>query len=673
MTTSRNARTAAPEPAGAEATYDASNIHVLKGLEAVRLRPGMYIGSTGVDGLHHLAQEIVDNGVDEVLAGYCDRIDVRISKAGDMTVRDNGRGIPVDDHAETGLSGVETVMTTLHAGGKFGSGAYKVSGGLHGVGASVVNALSDRMTVTVCRDGRRYEQSFARGAPRAALTERGRTATRGTAVSFHPDPQIFGTTEFSFQRLSSMLRQTAYLNKGLTVSLASEWPAHIKEREGDVERSYFFDTGIASMVRRLGRQRTTLLSAPFYMEKELPVGRVEVALTYHHTENVSDNLTPVEYAYANCILTPNGGTHLTGFRGGLTKAINDYAAKNEVFKNPKDTFAGDDTRGGLIAVVSAQLGDPQFEGQTKNRLSNPEMRPAALSAVADAFGLWLESNPEDAKRVMQKCQANRDVREAARRARDLALRKNALDSSGSLPGKLADCQERDPAKSELFIVEGESAGGSAKMGRDRAFQAILPLKGKILNVERFLAKEERILAHEEIRAIIAAIGADEGERFNAERLRYHRIVIMTDADVDGSHIRTLLLTYFYRRMKPLIADGHLYIAQPPLYRVQRGRSIGYAYTEEEKERLAARMTTARAQPAVQRYKGLGEMNAEQLWETTMNPEARRMMLVSLDAGNDEIDEAEQGAHEMFVTLMGDQVEPRRRFIQRYALHANLDI
>ncbi len=648
--------------------YTSDNIQVLKGLEAVRVRPGMYIGSTGVDGLHHLIKELLDNAVDEALAGHCDRIDVHIGADGAVSVADNGRGIPVDLHPDTGVSGLETVMTTLHAGGKFDGAAYKVSGGLHGVGASVVNALASNLHAEICRDGARYTQDYAKGIPTTELVRHQRVKKQGTKVTYYADPEIFPEITYDFGRLVGQLRQTAYLNKGLEIRLISEF--HEEARNGDIERCFFFDTGVASMVRNINRKRNVVMPDPYYYQRIAEDADVEVSFQYHHTDG-HDNLAADERTFANCILTPEGGTHLAGFRSALTRVLNDYARKQNFLKDPKDSFSGEDTRGGLVAVVSVKLGDPQFEGQTKNKLSNPEIRSRVEAATSEGLTRFLEENPTSAKGIIEKVQTNHAAREAARRARDLVLRKNALDGT-SLPGKLADCSERDPARSELYIVEGESAGGSAKMGRDRQFQAILPLKGKILNVERFLDKVERILSHEEIRAIISAVGAGEGEAFDISKLRYHRIIIMTDADVDGSHIRTLILTYFYRRMRQLIEDGYLYIAQPPLYRVQRGRSIAYAYSEEEKEALIKRMSTARSEPSIQRYKGLGEMNADQLWETTMDPAARKMLRVTID----ELDDVDTIADTdgVFAMLMGEQVGPRKNFIQTYATQVqNLDV
>ncbi len=628
----------------------------------------MYIGSTGVDGLHHLIKELLDNAVDEALAGHCDRIDLHIAADGAVSVSDNGRGIPVDVHPDTGVSGLETVMTTLHAGGKFDGVAYKVSGGLHGVGASVVNALASKLRAEVFRGGLRYTQDYQRGIPTTDLVRHQRVKKQGTAVTYYADPEIFPEITYDFGRLVAQLRQTAYLNKGLEICLVSEF--HEAERNGDIERCFFFDTGVASMVRNINRKRNVVMPDPFYYQRIAEDADVEVSFQYHHTDG-HDNLAADERTFANCILTSEGGTHLAGFRSALTRVLNDYARKQNVLKDPKESFSGEDTRGGLVAVVSVKLGDPQFEGQTKNKLSNPEVRSRVETATGEGLIRFLEENPTAAKGILDKVQTNHAAREAARRARDLVLRKNALDGT-SLPGKLADCSERDPAKSELYIVEGESAGGSAKMGRDRQFQAILPLKGKILNVERFLDKIERILGHEEIRAIISAVGTGEGEAFDISKLRYHHIIIMTDADVDGSHIRTLILTYFYRRMRQLIEDGCLYIAQPPLYRVQRGRSIAYAYSEDEKDTLVKRMSTARSEPTVQRYKGLGEMNADQLWETTMDPAARKMLRVTINDLDDVDTIADTDG--VFAMLMGEQVGPRKNFIQSHATEVqNLDV
>ena len=647
----------------AASEYDAQSIRILEGLEAVRVRPGMYIGSTGSDGLHHLIKEIIDNSVDEALAGHCTTIKVSITDDGTVSVRDNGRGIPVDPHPETGLSGMETVMTTLHAGGKFDNDAYKVSGGLHGVGASVVNALSSQLTCEVRRGGRIHRQNYRQGIRTGEVEVGGRTRGTGTTISWKADGSIFERNlRYDFNRINQMLRQTAYLNKGLELSLESNY--HADERAGDIERCYLFDTGIQSMVRALCRRKTMVNPQVFYMEKETDAGTVEASFALHHTEGSGENFIADERTFANCIITPEGGTHLSGFRTALTRAFNDYAAKNGVFKDATQSFAGEDVRGGLVAVISVKLSNPQFEGQTKNKLSNPEINTAVATSVDPAIRQWLEQYPEAARAFMQKCLISKAAREAARKARDLVSRKSVLGVN-SLPGKLADCQEKDPTKSEIYIVEGESAGGSAKMGRDRQFQAILPLKGKILNVERLSDRPERILDNTEVQTLVAAIGAGEGEEFNIDKMRYHHVIIMTDADVDGSHIRTLLLTFFHRRMPGLIQSGRLLIACPPLYLVSRGRQKAYAYDEAEKEEIANRLTTSRTIPHIQRYKGLGEMNADQLWDTTMDPNVRKMMRVTID----DISETS----ETISMLMGEQVAPRRTFIQTHALEANLDI
>ena len=636
--------------------YTAKDIQVLEGLEAVRVRPGMYIGSTDQRGLHHLIYEILDNAVDEAMAGYCERVDISISEGGWITVVDNGRGIPIDKHAKTGKSALETVMTTLHAGGKFGGGAYKVTGGLHGVGGSVVNALSADLRAEVRRQGWMYSQEYVRGKPTGNLAKGEKTTEHGTTISFKPDPEIFPVIEYDFDLLISHFKEIAYLNKGLEIAFSSQW--HTDRRKGDIERTYFFDGGIANLVRNVNRNRRTVQSSPFYFEKVLEETSVEVAIQYN------DTFTETVFSFANCINTEEGGTHMTGFRTALTRVINDFARKQGYIKDDQANLIGDDVREGLAAVISVKLTDPQFEGQTKTKLGNAEVRGIVDSVVSEGLNRYLEENPTDSKRVIEKCLTSQKAREAAKRARDLVIRKNALDGS-SLPGKLADCAERDPAKSELYIVEGESAGGSAKMGRDRHFQAILPLKGKILNVERVLQQPDKILGHEEIRAMVAALGAGEGEEFDPSKIRYHKIIIMTDADVDGSHIRTLILTFFYRRMLPLIEQGYLYIAQPPLYRIQTGRKIEYTYTEEEKDAYLASLNGSR-NPQIQRYKGLGEMNPDQLWETTMDPDTRHMLGVTVDNAL-EVDDT-------FTTLMGEMVAPRKSFIQAHARSVqNLDV
>jgi len=636
--------------------YTAKDIQVLEGLEAVRVRPGMYIGSTDQRGLHHLIYEILDNAVDEAMAGYCERVDISISEDGWITVVDNGRGIPIDKHEKTGKSALETVMTTLHAGGKFGGGAYKVTGGLHGVGGSVVNALSSDLRAEVRRQGWMYSQEYVRGKPTGNLAKGEKTTEQGTTISFKPDPEIFPVIEYDFDLLISHFKEIAYLNKGLEIDFSSQW--HTERRKGDIERTYFFDGGIANLVRNVNRNRRTVQSSPFYFEKVLEETSVEVAIQYN------DTFTETVFSFANCINTEEGGTHMTGFRTALTRVINDFARKQGYIKDDQPNLIGDDVREGLAAVISVKLTDPQFEGQTKTKLGNAEVRGIVDSVVSEGLNRYLEENPSDSKRVIEKCLTSQKAREAAKRARDLVIRKNALDGS-SLPGKLADCAERDPAKSELYIVEGESAGGSAKMGRDRHFQAILPLKGKILNVERVLQQPDKILGHEEIRAMVAALGAGEGEEFDTSKIRYHKIIIMTDADVDGSHIRTLILTFFYRRMLPLIEQGYLYIAQPPLYRIQTGRKIEYTYTEEEKDAYLASLNGSR-NPQLQRYKGLGEMNPDQLWETTMDPDTRHMLGVTVDNAL-EVDDT-------FTTLMGEMVAPRKSFIQAHARSVqNLDV
>ena len=636
--------------------YTAKDIQVLEGLEAVRVRPGMYIGSTDQRGLHHLIYEILDNAVDEAMAGYCERVDISIAGDGWITVVDNGRGIPIDKHAKTGKSALETVMTTLHAGGKFGGGAYKVTGGLHGVGGSVVNALSADLRAEVRRQGWMYSQEYVRGKPTGNLAKGEKTTEHGTTILFKPDPEIFPVIEYDFDLLISHFKEIAYLNKGLEIAFSSQW--HTERRKGDIERTYFFDGGIANLVRNVNRNRRTVQSSPFYFEKVLEETSVEVAIQYN------DTFTETVFSFANCINTEEGGTHMTGFRTALTRVINDFARKQGYIKDDQANLIGDDVREGLAAVISVKLTDPQFEGQTKTKLGNAEIRGIVDSVVSEGLNRYLEENPTDSKRVIEKCLTSQKAREAAKRARDLVIRKNALDGS-SLPGKLADCAERDPAKSELYIVEGESAGGSAKMGRDRHFQAILPLKGKILNVERVLQQPDKILGHEEIRAMVAALGAGEGEEFDSSKIRYHKIIIMTDADVDGSHIRTLILTFFYRRMLPLIEQGYLYIAQPPLYRIQTGRKIEYTYTEEEKDAYLASLNGSR-NPQIQRYKGLGEMNPDQLWETTMDPDTRHMLGVTVDNAL-EVDDT-------FTTLMGEMVAPRKSFIQAHARSVqNLDV
>lgn len=630
--------------------YDASTIQVLEGLEAVRRRPGMYIGTTDVSGLHHLVYEIVDNSVDEALAGHCDYIEVTIHADNSVTVSDNGRGIPVDIHPKLGKSALEIIMTVLHAGGKFGGGGYKVSGGLHGVGASVVNALSDWTVVEVRKDGKLHRQRYERGIPVTGVEVVGEVPEdeTGTTVSFKPDATIFDSLDFDFDTLMQRFRETAYLTKGLQITFRDE--------RTNREMSFYFDGGIVSFVRHLNRNRQVLHPRPFYVEREVGGTLVEVALQYN------DGYGESTHTFANNINTIDGGTHLTGFKAALTRTINDYARRNGFLKETDDNLSGEDVREGLTAVVSVKLAEPQFEGQTKAKLGNADVAGAVQSVVNDALSTYLNENPQAARRIVDKCVNAARAREAARKARELVQRKGAFDTL-SLPGKLADCSERDPARSELYIVEGDSAGGSAKQARDRRFQAVLPLRGKILNVEK--ARLDRMLQNEEIRALITALGTSIGDQFDASKLRYHRIILMTDADVDGAHIRTLLLTFFFRYMESLIVDGHLYIAQPPLYRLQSGKEIHYVYSDEERDRIIEEAGPSRKWEIV-RYKGLGEMNPEQLWETTMDPERRTLLQVT-------IDDAVQ-ADETFDMLMGQAVPPRRRFIQLHAREVqNLDV
>ncbi|MEX2183746.1 MAG: DNA topoisomerase (ATP-hydrolyzing) subunit B, partial [Chloroflexota bacterium] len=583
--------------------YTAASIQVLEGLEAVRRRPGMYIGSTDVRGLHHLVWEVVDNSIDEAMAGHATSIQVTVKADGLVVVRDDGRGVPVGKHS-TGKDALEVVHTVLHAGGKFGGGGYKVSGGLHGVGVSVVNALSSWMRVESARDGHIWSQEYERGKPKTPVRKEGtQGARKGTLTSFRADPDMFETTEFSFETISQRLRESAYLTKGVWITLIDE--------RVDRERSFYFEGGLQSFVRHLNRNKETLHHRPIYVERREGSTAVEVALQYNdtYTENV--------LAFANNIITPDGGSHITGFRAALTSSLNDWARRAGVLKDNDSNLSGDDVREGLTAVISVKLTDPQFEGQTKAKLGNPEVKGQVQTAVADSLGQYLDENPADGRRIIEKCLTAARAREAARKARDLVIRKGALDGM-SLPGKLADCQERDPARSELYIVEGDSAGGSAKQGRDRRFQAVLPLRGKLLNVEK--ARLDRILSSENVRPLIIALGAGIGDSFDAAKLRYHRIIIMTDADVDGAHIRTLLLTFFYRHMPEVVAAGYLYIAQPPLYRISTGKVTKYAQSERERERVIKEFNVKNL--SVQRFKGLGEMNADQLWDTTMNPETR---------------------------------------------------
>ena len=634
----------------AASDYTAASIQVLEGLEAVRRRPGMYIGSTDVRGLHHLIWEVVDNSIDEAMAGHATTIRVTINVDGTVEVIDDGRGVPVGKHA-TGKDALEVVHTVLHAGGKFGGGGYKVSGGLHGVGVSVVNALSDHLRVESARDGSIWAQEYVRGKPTGAVKKIGPQGNRrGTRTVFHADPQMFETIEYSFDTVSQRLRESAYLTKGVWITLIDE--------RVDRERSFYFEGGLQSFVRHLNRNKEALHARPIYVERREGSTAVEVALQYNdtYTENV--------LAFANNINTVDGGTHITGFRAALTSSLNDWARKAGMLKDADSNLSGDDVREGLTAVISVKLTDPQFEGQTKAKLGNAEVKGQVQTAVTDSLIQHLEENPADGRRIIEKCLTSARAREAARKARDLVIRKGVLDGL-SLPGKLADCQERDPAKSELFIVEGDSAGGSAKQGRDRRFQAILPLRGKVLNVEK--ARLDKIVASENVRPLIIALGAGIegiGDSFDLTKLRYHRVIIMTDADVDGAHIRTLLLTLFFRHMPQIIEAGYLYIAQPPLYRVSTGKVTKYAQSEGERDRIVKEFNVKNL--SVQRFKGLGEMNADQLWDTTMNPETRVLLRAEIE------DAAE--ADGIFTMLMGEKVGPRKEFIKSEARKVrNLDI
>lgn len=659
-----------------QAEYSAKNINVLKGLEAVRKRPAMYIGDVSSRGLHHLVNEVVDNSIDEAMVGYCDKIDVQINKDGSVTVADNGRGIPVDMHPVEKRSALEVVMTVLHAGGKFDKSSYKVSGGLHGVGVSVVNALSEWLKVEVKRDGKIFFQEYKRGIPVKPVKEIGKTkrGERGTTVTFYPDPEIFKVTEFRFDILTERMRELAYLNKTITINIKDE-------RNGGEEVSFHFKGGLIEFVKYLDSSRQALHKT-VYIEGEKDNTPVEIAFQY--TDGYSENI----FSYVNNINTHEGGTHLVGFKTALTRTLNNYAYKNGLIKEGKITLTGDDFREGLTGVISVKVAEPQFEGQTKTKLGNSETKSAVETLVGEKLAEFLEENPPVGRKIIEKCMRAAEAREAARKARDLARRKNALDNM-NLPGKLADCSITDPEHCEIYVVEGDSAGGSAKQGRDRKFQAILPLRGKILNVEK--AKMNKILENNEIRAIISAIGAGLGAEFDHTQSRYGKIILMTDADVDGSHIRTLLLTFLYRHMKELITSGKVYIAQPPLYKVKKGKEEFYAYDEKERDQIIKRLKVDGKEKdkkkveekteeivaeeitdekeikgvVISRYKGLGEMNPEQLWETTMNPETRTILQVTLESA--------ANADKIFETLMGDEVEPRKEFIEKHAKYANLDI
>ena len=634
------------EVTAVEGDYGANQIQILEGLEAVRKRPGMYIGSTSARGLHHLVYEVVDNSIDEALAGYCTHIEVIIHKDNSITVTDNGRGIPVDMH-ESGKPAVEVVLTVLHAGGKFGGSGYKVSGGLHGVGVSVVNALSTNMEVKVKRDGKIHEITFEKGVTKEPLKVVGQTDETGTLVHFVPDAEIFDETVYDYDTLRHRLRELSFLNRGITIILTDERPEEVRQE------TFYFEGGISSFVEHLNRNKEVINPEPVYFNGTKDTTVVEIALQYN--TSYSENI----YSFVNNINTEEGGTHLAGFKSALTRAANDFARRQGIIKNNEDNLVGEDIREGLTCVISIKLREPQFEGQTKTKLGNSEVRGIVDSIVSEGLSEYFEENPVISKKIIEKSIMASRAREAARKARELTRRKNALEVS-SLPGKLADCSVKDPEQAEIYLVEGDSAGGSAKQGRDRRFQAILPLRGKILNVEK--ARLDKILNNEEIRTMITAFGSGIGSEFDITKRRYGKIIIMTDADVDGAHIRTLLLTFFYRYMRPLIENGHVYIAQPPLYQIRKGRSHWYTYSDEE---LAQKLDEiGRDGITVQRYKGLGEMNPEQLWETTMDPENRMLKQVNIDNAAE--------ADYIFSMLMGEDVGPRREFIEENATYANID-
>ncbi len=627
--------------------YTAQDIQVLKGLEAVRRRPGMYIGSTDLRGLHHLILEIVYNSIDESIAGWCSQVDLTLCEDCKVRVEDNGRGIPIEIHPTTGISALETVMTTLHAGAKFGGRSYTVSGGLHGVGASVVNALSSWLRIQSKRDGKLYSQEYRHGIPQNTVEINGETNGSGTITTFIPDEDIFGPPDYDFDLLAQRLRELAYLVPKLELNLHDE-------RDGR-ESTFYFEGGISSLVHHLNRNKTVLHPTPIYISKGVEDTQVEVALQYNEGYN------ELVLSFANCINTADGGSHLTGFRAALTRVLNDFIRKAKLTRDGESSLQGEDVRGGLTAVISVKLKEPQFEGQTKAKLGNPEIKGQVESVVAEGLSIYLEQYPNEGKRIIEKCLTAAKAREAARKAKELIFRKGPAEA-GILPGKLAECSEKDPSLCELYLVEGDSAGGSAKQGRDRRFQAILPLKGKILNVEK--ASSDKMLAHDEIRALITTLGVGINDGLDLSKLRYHRVIIMTDADIDGSHIRTLLLTFFFRYMAELIDGGHLFIAQPPLYRVQAGKEHHWVYSEKEKEDLLESLGKKRVE--IQRYKGLGEMSPEQLWQTTMNPDTRTILQV----GTEDTAKADQ----IFHMLMGEEVPPRRAFIQAHAKSVrNLDI
>ncbi len=630
--------------------YGADQIQVLEGLDPVRKRPGMYIGSTGSRGLHHLVYEVVDNAIDEALAGHCDKIYVSIDPDNGITVKDNGRGIPVGIHPKTGKSTVETVLTVLHAGGKFGAGGYKVSGGLHGVGVSVVNALSKELIVEVKIDGKIHRQIFAYGVPQTELEIVGDTTERGTCVRFMPDDEVFEETQYKYDTLEHRLRELAFLNKGIHITLED------KREDLQKVKEFHYTGGLVEFVRYINKNKTPIHDDVIYFEKKQGDYTVEIAMQY--TDAYVENV----YSFANNINTHEGGMHLTGFKTALTRVINDYAKKSNFLKSKEDNLLGEDIREGLTAVVSIKLPDPQYEGQTKTKLGNPQARSAVETISGDNITAFLDENPASARIIIDKALRSQRAREAAKKARELTRRKSVLEST-SLPGKLADCAEKDPVKSEIYLVEGDSAGGSAKQGRDRKTQAILPLRGKILNVEK--SRLDRILGSDEIRNMITAFGCGISNEFDEEKLRYHKIVIMTDADVDGAHIRTLILTFFFRYMRPLIEKGYVYIAQPPLFRIKKGRREEYVYSDKELNEKLEEIGRSN-QVELQRYKGLGEMNAEQLWDTTMNPATRTLLRVTIEDAS--------MADDIFSMLMGDKVEPRRNFIQENAKYVkNLDV
>jgi DNA gyrase subunit B len=643
-------RTGAAGAGTSGGSYTAESIQVLEGLEAVRKRPGMYIGSTDARGLHHLIWEVVDNSIDEAMAGHATYIELVLKADGSVVNRDDGRGVPVGKHKQTGTDAMEVVHTVLHAGGKFGGSGYKVSGGLHGVGVSVVNALSEWLYVESARDGKVWRQEYKRGKPatpvRAIGSANGR---RGTLTAFMPDPEVFQEAEWSFEIIAQRLRESAYLNKGVWIKLLDERvsPTH--------ERSFYFEGGLISFVRHLNKGRDVLHPRPIYVERREGATQIEVAIQYN------DGYSEAVFAFANNINTVDGGTHVTGFRAALTSSLNEYARRATILRDSDANLSGEDVREGLTAVISVKLTDPQFEGQTKAKLGNAEVKGQVQAAVTEGVVQYLEENPSDARRIIEKSLTAARAREAARKARDLVIRKSALEGS-ALPGKLADCQERDPERSELYIVEGDSAGGSAKQGRDRRFQAILPMFGKMLNVEK--ARLDKVLSSEKIRPLIIALGTGIGETFDISKLRYHRVILLADADVDGAHIRTLLMTFFYRHMPKVVENGHLYIAQPPLYRVSTGKVTRYATDEKDRDRIVKEMKVKNV--SIQRFKGLGEMNAEQLWETTMSPASRTLLRA-------DIEDAAEADH-IFSTLMGEKVEPRRDFIKARARQVqNLDV